>query len=109
MVRKKGPHYTIPKMKERVWNDVMPYPTPLAAQFQSGHVCSVCDSPSLIRTDGRGECRDSRSQGSVIGGAHNEQFSMSASPLPGWRNREYQQRHHREPTNPKKDRAMEKH
>src|SRR5713226_7844075 len=82
---------------------------PLAAQFHSGHVCSVCDSPSIIRTDGRGECRDSRSQGNVISGPRNEQFSVSASALPGWRNREYQQRHHRERTDPKKERAMEKH
>src|SRR5438552_17368499 len=82
---------------------------PLAAQFQSGHVCSVCDSPSVIRVDARGERRDSRSQGSVISRARNEQFCMSASPLPGWRNREYQQRHHRERTNRKNERAMEKH
>src|SRR5467141_3042386 len=82
---------------------------PVAAQLQPGHVCSVCDSPSLIRTDGRGECRDSCSQGSVIGGTRNEQFSTAASALPGWSNREYQQRHHRERTNPQKKRAMEKH
>jgi hypothetical protein len=62
-------------------------------------VCSVCDSLSLIRTDGRGECRDSRSQGRVISGPRNEQFSSASAP-PGGGKREYEHRHHRECLNP---------
>src|SRR5437588_6289664 len=94
---------------EQVLNAGQPHHAPLSAQFYSGHICSVDDSPSVVRTDGWGECRDSPPQGSVISGPRNEQFCMSTSPLPGWRNREYQQRHHREHTNPQRERTMEKH
>jgi hypothetical protein len=49
-------------------------------QFASSHVCSVCDLPRLIWTDGRRECRDLRSQGRVISRPRNEQFSSAAAP-----------------------------
>ena len=72
---------------------------PLTVQFSSGHVCSVRDSPSLIRTNGRRECRDSRSQGRVLSRPRNEQFP-SASASPGRGKREYEHRHHRKCPNP---------
>ncbi len=37
---------------EPVLNAGQPHHTPLTAQFYSGHVCSVDDSPSVIRADG---------------------------------------------------------
>src|SRR5437667_12141237 len=48
---------------EQVLKAGYPYHMPLAAQFQSGHVCNVCDSPSVIRFDAMGVRRESPSQG----------------------------------------------
>src|SRR4029077_18893150 len=68
------------RIDKKVLNAGSPCHAPLAVQFTSGHVCSVRDSPSLIRTNSRRDCRDSRSQGRVISGPRNEQFSSVSGP-----------------------------